>query len=74
MNLLYNSIFLEHDTGAHPESRKRLEQFNHLPDTPLLDGREYLELIHTGNYIRSVKQASNYSAALDGDTITSPGS
>lgn len=74
MNLLYNPIFLNHDTGAHPESRKRLEQFSHLPDTPLIDGREYLELIHTGNYIRTVKHASNFSDALDGDTVTSPGS
>lgn len=74
MNLLYNSIFLNHDTGAHPENRKRLEQFNHLPDTPLIEGREFLELIHSGNYIRTVRQASNYGAPLDGDTLTSPDS
>jgi len=74
MHLLYNSIFLEHNTGMHPESRKRLEIFSHLPNTPLSDGREYLGLIHSGDYIRTVKEASNYSAPLDGDTLTSPGS
>lgn len=74
MDLLYNSIFLNHDTGMHPESRKRLQLFDHLPDSPLRDGREYLELVHSQSYIRMVKQAGYFGNPLDGDTLTSPGS
>lgn len=73
MNLLYHSIFLNHDTGAHPENRKRLELFDYLPDTPLIDGREYLELIHPATYIRDVKHTASFGAPLDGDTMTSSG-
>jgi len=74
MNLLYNSIFLNHDTGAHPENRKRLAQFNDLPEAPLVDGRPFLELVHSANYIRLVKEAAQHSLSLDGDTLTSVGS
>lgn len=74
MNLLYNPIFLNHDTGAHPENRQRLAQFNNLPEAPLVDGRPFLELIHSANYVRLVKEAAQHSLALDGDTLTSVGS
>lgn len=74
MNLLYNSIVLQHDTGIHPENRKRLEAFSDLPETSLRDASAYLELIHTPAYIRTVQEASRQSAPLDADTRTSPNS
>lgn len=74
MNLLYNPIVLNHDTGVHPENRKRLAQFNDLPEAPLLDGREFLGLVHSANYIILVKEAAQHGLSLDGDTLTSLGS
>lgn len=74
MKLIYNRVFLQHDTGMHPESRKRLDAFDDLPDTPIIDGEPYLELVHTPHYIQKVRAACALSAHLDGDTATSPGS
>lgn len=74
MKLIYNRVFLQHDTGMHPESRKRLDAFDNVPDTPILDGEPYLELAHTTHYIRKVKSACEIGAHLDEDTATSPGS
>jgi acetoin utilization deacetylase AcuC-like enzyme len=74
MNLLYNPISLQHDTGAHPEAYQRLAQFHHLPEAPLTDGREFLQLIHSAAYIRQVKAAAELALPLDADTFTSIGS
>lgn len=74
MELIYNRVFLEHDTGMHPESKKRLLAFDNLPDTGLIDGLPYLELVHSKPYIEKVKAACKVSAHMDGDTATSPGS
>lgn len=74
MELIYNSIFLEHDTGMHPENKSRLEIFEGLPDTPLLDGTPYLELIHSRRYVEKVRRASEQGARIDQDTVTSSGS
>ncbi len=74
MRIIYNKVFLEHHTGMHPESRKRLELFNDLLEVGLESGIEYLRLIHSRDYIRQVQDASRLSAHLDQDTITSPGS
>ena len=38
MKLLYNSIFLEHDTGMHPENRSRLESLPELKETKIESG------------------------------------
>ena len=74
MKLLYNPIYLAHDTGMHPENMRRLQMFEGLPEAPLVDGSEYLELVHTKRYIEKVKDACPMSAHLDADTVTSPGS
>jgi acetoin utilization deacetylase AcuC-like enzyme len=74
MELLFNRIFLNHDTGMHPENRKRLEHFEQTEETEVPDGSPYLELIHTKEYIDKVKMACRQSAHLDADTVTSPGS
>jgi len=72
MKLIYNKIFLEHDTGMHPENHKRLEALGDIPETQIESGEKYLELIHTRPYIERVKQACLKSEHLDQDTVTCP--
>lgn len=74
MKFLYNPIYLDHDTGMHPESMRRLQMFTNLPETPLVDGSEYLHLVHTPRYIEKVRDACDLGGHLDADTVTSPGS
>jgi acetoin utilization deacetylase AcuC-like enzyme len=73
MEIIYNKVFLEHDTGAHPESRKRLEALGQLPETRVENGEHYLELFHTKEYVNRIKAACEKGLRLDGDTITSRG-
>jgi acetoin utilization deacetylase AcuC-like enzyme len=72
MEFLYNPIFLAHDTGMHPENMRRLQMFQDLPAAPLVDGTEYLPLVHSHRYIEKVRDACRLSAHLDADTVTSP--
>ncbi len=72
MNFIYNSIFLEHDTGIHPESASRLEYLKNTGETEVMNGEQYLELAHPKAYIDFVKRAALKSAALDQDTKTCP--
>lgn len=72
MNLLYHSIFLEHQTGAHPENKSRLSAFEQMPDTELEDTTSLLSLVHTAHYIQRVIALSKQSLPLDADTVTSP--
>lgn len=74
MQLIYNPVVLEHDTGLHPENRKRFEVMGELPEMELIDGAPYLPLIHTKEHIQSIKSACEFGQALDGDTPTSTGS
>lgn len=74
MKLLYDPVFLEHDTGMHPENPKRLEPFENLPTTPAPNGERYLTLIHSPAYIDKVRHACEFGIHLDADTATSPGS
>lgn len=74
MNIIYNSVFLSHDTGMHPENKKRLEVLGALNETEIIDGSPYLTLIHTEEYINQVKEASAKGLQLDADTKTSKGS
>lgn len=71
MKIIYNKIFLEHDTGMHPENRKRLESLGKLPETEIESGEKYLELVHTRDYINLVKEACNQGSHLDPDTVVS---
>lgn len=68
MKLLYNNIFLQHDTGMHPENAKRLETFSGLQPTEVPDGTPYLELVHDAAYIQRVIQACTSDQWLDRDT------
>ncbi|MCI5082537.1 MAG: histone deacetylase [Saprospiraceae bacterium] len=71
MQLIYNPVVLKHDTGAHPESRKRFDVLGDIPVTDLLDGAPYLGLVHTPTYIRELKTACQYGQRLDPDTAIS---
>jgi len=82
--LVYDQIYLEHDTGDHVENSQRLvaamsylkeagieEKLTCLPSRPAL--LEELEVIHTTEYISYVKsKAENGGGWLDPDTVMSP--
>lgn len=75
MQLIYHPVFLEHDTGMHPENAKRLEAFENLPVTEVPDGTPWLSLIHSNQHIEKVRSAgAAHSVHLDPDTIVAPGS
>ena len=71
MKLLYNPIFLNHDTGMHPENRKRLECLGDLEETNIIDGSPFLTLVHTPDYLQAVRRACEQGDYLDPDTMTS---
>jgi len=71
MELIYNSIFLEHDTGNHPENKSRLLSLGDLPETEIENGEKYLTLVHTPEYIEKVKETCKEGGMLDADTIAS---
>lgn len=74
MKLIFNKIFLQHDTGMHPENMKRLEVFPEVPETDIIDGTSYLELVHEADYIQQVKNTRLGDEWLDRDTRISAGS
>jgi len=71
MKLIYNSIFLEHDTGMHPENKDRLTSLGNVPETEIEIGEEYLDLVHKRDYVTRVKEFSKTGGQLDQDTIVS---
>jgi len=74
MKLLFNSVHTRHVTGMHPESKKRLEAFRDLSESPLFDGRPYLDLIHSAAYIQRAEESCRKGGHIDQDTIVGPGS
>jgi len=82
--LVYDPIYLEHDTGDHVENSRRLvdamsylketgikEKLISLPARPAL--LQELEMIHAPEYISYVKsKAENGGGWLDPDTVMSP--
>jgi len=74
MEIIYNKVFLEHDTGMHPENKKRLECFGKLKEEKIESGEKYLSLIHDKYYVQKVKEACAKEEYLDADTYVSKGS
>ncbi len=74
MNIIYNKIFLEHDTGMHPENKKRLQCLGKLRETKLTSEEKDLTIIHSKHYINQVRKASKKGEYLDPDTYVGPGS
>jgi acetoin utilization deacetylase AcuC-like enzyme len=71
MKLIYNSIFLDHDTGMHPENKKRLISLGDLKETPIENGEKYLNLVHNEDYIQHVKESCKIGGHMDDDTMVS---
>ena len=86
VGLIYDPVFLEHDTGSHPENKQRLiETIGLLEKSGLKDqlvsllprmaNDSELLTIHSPEHISAVESASAKGGAwLDGDTFASPGS
>jgi acetoin utilization deacetylase AcuC-like enzyme len=55
MKLLYNKVFLLHETGDHPENKERLKFFAKEKNTNVEHGEEFLKLAHTKEYIKKIK-------------------
>ncbi len=85
IGLLYDPLFLRHDTGNHPESAERLIAItSHLAAVGLLDRLipiasqsatpEQLARVHTPEYLAHLARAvpSAGRAYLDPDTVLSP--
>ena len=72
MNFIYNKIFLEHDTGIHPESARRFDYLKNVKETEVNNGEEFLSLVHPKTYVDFVKKACKNSQDLDPDTKTCP--
>jgi acetoin utilization deacetylase AcuC-like enzyme len=84
--IVYDDGYLRHETGAHPETSKRLERIKALVsedpiwrEVVLLKPRKAtvaeVEYIHSLEYIRSIESACQQGMRfLDADTIISPDS
>jgi acetoin utilization deacetylase AcuC-like enzyme len=78
--LIKDTIFLKHDTKAHPESIERLiaiysaieplEDRLHILE-PLKASKEDILTVHSINLYQKVKEASKALEPLDADTVTS---
>jgi acetoin utilization deacetylase AcuC-like enzyme len=71
VKLIYNSIFLEHDTGEHPENASRLKYFKGVKETDIPNGKNHLELGHSRGYIYYVIKKCEQEGFLDADTVVS---
>ena len=83
---VYDPVYLEHDTGQHPENASRLEaimsrleesglikRLTHIPPRPATV--EELALVHHEEYIAYVQAVAKKGGGwLDPDTVVSPGS
>ena len=82
--LLYDALFLEHDTGFHPECAARVERtVAHLKETGLWDRcehpaprdatRDELAAVHDPRYVEAVRRfAQSGGGRADMDTVVSP--
>jgi acetoin utilization deacetylase AcuC-like enzyme len=85
MTLLYTDpLFLEHDTGRHPECADRLRAITARLSQPGLDARctpgayqplteEAVAEVHSSRQVRQVKQLAEHGGGhIDPDTVVSP--
>ncbi|MDD5039273.1 MAG: histone deacetylase, partial [Dehalococcoidales bacterium] len=86
VGLVYDPIYLQHDTGQHPENAHRLEAIiGYLEQTrlkqrlisisPRAASVEEIALVHQRQYISYIQDAAQHGGGwLDSDTVISPGS
>jgi len=84
--LYYDPIFLQHDTGRHPECAQRLTTVvNHLQSTTLLQQCatipwqaatiDRLTAVHTAQHVDNIQRlAESGGGQVDADTVVSPSS
>ena len=72
MEYVFRSESLQHYTGNHPECAERLYPFRQMSNSEVPAAEHFLELVHSHSYIEKVRQYSQNSIPLDGDTLTSP--
>lgn len=72
MKLIYDPVFMQHDTGMHPENKKRLISLGDLPTSDIPFDESIIELVHSSAYIDHVKEYAKHGRPLDNDTVTSP--
>ncbi len=86
VGLVYDPVYLKHDTGPHPENAGRLEAIiTHLEQTGLKEQLTLLKprpatmaelsLVHRKEHIAHIREVSRQGGGwLDADTVMSPGS
>jgi len=86
VGLIYDSVYLEHDTGAHVENSQRLiTTMSLLEENQLMDklillpprpaSIDELAMVHAREYISQIEtKVTRGGGWLDADTVTSPGS
>jgi len=86
VGLIYDPVYLEHDTGTHVENSQRLTAImSHLEENGLKDKlvllspraatMDELATVHAPEYVSQIQnQAEGGGGWLDPDTVTSPGS
>ena len=84
VGLVYHPVYLEHDTGQHPENASRLEQTlelleqsrvrQQLVDVPAVPASmDDLLLVHSAGHISQIERTAQSGGGwLDADTIVSP--
>lgn len=84
--LIYHPMYLEHDTGDHPETAARLtETLRLLEKTGLLQklslvrpepaSLDHIAAVHTAAHIRTIRRLDSQGGGwIDGDTVMSPAS
>ncbi|MFP4470160.1 MAG: histone deacetylase family protein [Bacteroidales bacterium] len=63
MKILFNKVFLDHNIGSMFEGSYRLMDFAGYPDVDA-DGEAYLELVHSTDYIDSIKGCCLNSSSI----------
>ena len=86
VGFIYDPIYLEHDTGQHPENANRLRAIMRYLErtgpwqqleaiTPTVAAVPAIALVHDRQYITQVRElAENGGGQLDADTVVSAGS
>ncbi|MDO8491939.1 MAG: histone deacetylase [Dehalococcoidia bacterium] len=86
VGLVYDPVYLKHDTGAHVENASRLTGIASLLESSGLKARlldipprpatlEELALVHPRSHVEQIRQAAESGGGwLDADTVVSPGS
>jgi acetoin utilization deacetylase AcuC-like enzyme len=86
VGVIYDPIYLEHDTGDHPENKGRLEaivarlkesgtwdKLAHIQPRPATQGE--LLRVHSDRLVKSIRALSSSGGGeIDSDTIVAPGS